>query len=215
MSGWIEPLLSNAIVATLLALGVGIVALFRPRPAVMHALWLIVLLKFITPPLFRFDLLSDDILTTPHASTREQAEPVSLSWIRDGDSNGQLVEATTPDRLFGRASLETNPSARSSHPLELDHWDVVPAEKPELPMYATNGRQSQDARRPRTIPVEAVRQLERWLQAWLPSWVPLALMATWAAGSGAWVLLAIARFAQFRRHLGRTRPASDGLSAGN
>src|SRR5579864_4337751 len=52
MSACFETLLSNAVAATLLAFGVGLAALLRLRPAVRHALWLIVLVKFITPPLF-------------------------------------------------------------------------------------------------------------------------------------------------------------------
>src|SRR5262245_5630435 len=47
MTERLEPLLANAICATLLALVVAIAARFRLRPVVMHALWLIVLLKFI------------------------------------------------------------------------------------------------------------------------------------------------------------------------
>ncbi len=43
--------LSNAVAAVLLALAVGTAACVWRRPAVLHALWLIVLVKFLTPPL--------------------------------------------------------------------------------------------------------------------------------------------------------------------
>lgn len=43
--------LSNAILATLLAVMVAFIAPFCRRPAVMHGLWLLVLLKLVTPPL--------------------------------------------------------------------------------------------------------------------------------------------------------------------
>ncbi len=45
--------LSNAAVATVLALGVAAVTrTVRPRPALVHSLWLLVLLKLLAPPLF-------------------------------------------------------------------------------------------------------------------------------------------------------------------
>ena len=43
--------LSNAVVATFLALVVGCVGLVWRRPALLHSLWLLVLLKLLTPPL--------------------------------------------------------------------------------------------------------------------------------------------------------------------
>ncbi len=43
--------LSNAVAATLLALVVGCVGLVWRRPALLHSLWLLVLLKLLTPPL--------------------------------------------------------------------------------------------------------------------------------------------------------------------
>src|SRR5262245_58979236 len=43
--------LSNAIAACALAAVAGIVGCFCRRPAVRHALWLLVLLKLVTPPL--------------------------------------------------------------------------------------------------------------------------------------------------------------------
>jgi beta-lactamase regulating signal transducer with metallopeptidase domain len=52
MHSFIEPLLINAATATLLALAAALVGRFVKRPAVMHVLWLLVLLKLLTPPLF-------------------------------------------------------------------------------------------------------------------------------------------------------------------
>jgi hypothetical protein len=43
--------LSNAVVALLMALVVVTVACVWRRPAVLHALWLLVLIKLVTPPL--------------------------------------------------------------------------------------------------------------------------------------------------------------------
>jgi beta-lactamase regulating signal transducer with metallopeptidase domain len=55
--------LSNAVAATLLAAVVAVIARVCRRPAVLHALWLLVLLKLITPPLV----------------------PVTVAWPRTAD----------------------------------------------------------------------------------------------------------------------------------
>jgi beta-lactamase regulating signal transducer with metallopeptidase domain len=60
--------LSNAVVATALALVVAAVGLVCRRPAVMHALWLLVLVKLITPP-----LLSVPIKWLPEGPSAEAA----------------------------------------------------------------------------------------------------------------------------------------------
>src|SRR5262245_39813734 len=44
---------SNAVMAALLALPAAAVGSVCRRPAVVHCLWLLVLLKLVTPPLFR------------------------------------------------------------------------------------------------------------------------------------------------------------------
>src|SRR5262245_57929247 len=50
-----ETLVANALVATLLGAVVAVVGRWL-RPAVLHVLWLIVLLKLVTPPLVRLEL---------------------------------------------------------------------------------------------------------------------------------------------------------------
>ena len=44
-------IVSNAIVATMLAVGVTLLGRFWKNPAALHVLWLVVLLKLFTPPL--------------------------------------------------------------------------------------------------------------------------------------------------------------------
>ena len=52
MERLLEIALINAASVTLLVLAVTLVGRFVKRPAVMHALWLLVLIKLVTPPLF-------------------------------------------------------------------------------------------------------------------------------------------------------------------
>ena len=49
--------LSNALMAAVLALPAAAVARLGRRPALAHALWLLVLLKLITPPLIPIPIL--------------------------------------------------------------------------------------------------------------------------------------------------------------
>jgi bla regulator protein BlaR1 len=63
--------LSNAVVASLLAVIVAAVARICRRPAVVHALWLLVLLKLLTPPLV----------------------PLPVTWLRTPDATPVVAEA--------------------------------------------------------------------------------------------------------------------------
>src|SRR5262245_4096329 len=56
MTALVEIGLSNVLVSAALALVAITVGLVCRRPAVTHALWLLVLLKLVTPPLFRVSL---------------------------------------------------------------------------------------------------------------------------------------------------------------
>ena len=51
MTSFVETGLGNALVALVLAVVALVVGLVCRRPAVVHALWLLVLLKLVTPPL--------------------------------------------------------------------------------------------------------------------------------------------------------------------
>ncbi len=75
MESLLSLALSNAIVATLLAVMVtGLARLLRRRPTVVHGLWLLVLLKLLTPPLI----------------------PLSITWSRTGDALPSAVESPPP-----------------------------------------------------------------------------------------------------------------------
>ena len=52
MGTLLESILGNAVMVVPMALAAALVSLCRPRPAVVHVAWLIVLAKLVTPPLF-------------------------------------------------------------------------------------------------------------------------------------------------------------------
>jgi beta-lactamase regulating signal transducer with metallopeptidase domain len=75
--------LSNALAATLLAVAVAAVARLCRRPALEHALWLLVLLKLITPPLLPVSLPWSDPFAAEPAPV-ERPVPVALVFPRQG-----------------------------------------------------------------------------------------------------------------------------------
>ena len=79
---------SNAAAATLLALLAVVVSRQSSRPALAHGLWLLVLLKLVTPPLFRVAVpLPASVNATPNAA-RRGAGRHGFTWIDDLQRQG-------------------------------------------------------------------------------------------------------------------------------
>jgi beta-lactamase regulating signal transducer with metallopeptidase domain len=109
MQTFLEIGLANAIMAAALALLAAGVALFCRRPAVRHTLWLLVLLKLITPPVFSVSVRCPAALLTllPKAdavsSPRGPSEPDSASLrqvavdeaAREGEED-TILDAANP-----------------------------------------------------------------------------------------------------------------------
>jgi len=96
MSSFEQWIVSNAILASALALLVGALARFIQTPALRHALWMLVLIKLVTPPLWKLPiemretsalvLPSDAVVSTRQADTTSarnglQARVWPLRWI--------------------------------------------------------------------------------------------------------------------------------------
>lgn len=80
METFLRAGLGNALLATILAVGAaGAGCFFRRRPAVRHALWLLVLLKLVTPPLWVVPLAG------PGPTSPSEPEPGSNVAERDRD----------------------------------------------------------------------------------------------------------------------------------
>ncbi len=76
MSNLEHVILSNAVVATLLALLASAVGLACRRPALVHSLWLLVLIKLITPPIWQVELFQLPPATPPVAWSESSELPV-------------------------------------------------------------------------------------------------------------------------------------------
>ena len=94
MESLVNALLSNALVATGLASAPLVLSRFGRSPALVHSLWLVVLLKLVTPPLVQVPL----VITLPTSQVR------IATW--DG---GLLRPRINPAGVAGTA--ETRPQA--------------------------------------------------------------------------------------------------------
>jgi beta-lactamase regulating signal transducer with metallopeptidase domain len=76
-----QMVLSNAVVATVLALLASAVGLFSRRPALVHSLWLLVLIKLITPPICRVEVFQ--LPTPPKAEAALEAKDFASQPVLD------------------------------------------------------------------------------------------------------------------------------------
>jgi beta-lactamase regulating signal transducer with metallopeptidase domain len=181
--------LSNAVMATVLALVAGAAALvLRRRPALVHAVWLLVLVKLVTPPIVRLpapwrgEPVAEVPAETPAApeEAKRDSERLFIALPDDAAEHlppGDIVVQPASDRLPEPELAENGLAIRAAHRVEA----VVPAPAVTVPASA----------------LAPVAETPRWL---------IVMGMAWAAGSLAWFVLAAIRIARFRRLL---RFASD------
>jgi beta-lactamase regulating signal transducer with metallopeptidase domain len=162
--------LSNAVLATVLALGVAAVARLWRRPAVVHGLWLLVLLKLLTPPLLPLPVAWPE---TRPAQTPE-SQPVSLH--AEEPAGPQCLLDTPTRRLHGGGTADP-------------HQPDVPARDATSPSLA---RRAGEAGEPEPAPVPA--PAFSWKVALAIVWVSGSLL--WWALAG-W---RVYRFQALLRH---------------
>lgn len=180
--------LSNAVIATLLAVLAFLVGIIVRRPALSHALWSLVLIKLITPPLVPLSVPTADWelfrqaspLPTTSGDNAEQRSRVAESfdpWMSETDTGFVLLE-----ELF----LDANqPAARLAE-------DASPA-PPAGPITEHLPAAS-----------EAATGTVEWPAA--ADWVSL-LCGLALTGSGLWFALMVRRVWQFHRILRFAQPA--------
>ncbi len=196
-----ETLLTNAAVAALLAAVVfGVTRVVR-KPAVVHALWLLVLLKLVTPPVVSIPI---PVAGNVFVATDEEPEPAD---IRAGSAAAELVERVAPEiaRAPGNTTVPAIPVP-----------DLRSESDPQTPANATPAN-AMAAEAPIARP--AVASVERSLTAGAPAadrsarpfstaaWLVPSLLSVWALGS---ILLAVTTFfrvRRFRGHLAAAEPA--------
>jgi beta-lactamase regulating signal transducer with metallopeptidase domain len=180
--------LSNILGATLLALVAAGVGCLCRRPALVHSLWLLVLLKLVTPPVVPVRIAwpaatePPTRAAAPAVPRAAHAEPFALPAPPAAPAPGpdDRLVAAAPVAEEERPVLDLNPAGAND-------VAVLPGPADEGPLSAAASSPP-----PASLPDCDWR---------------LALGAFWLAGSLAWVSLAGRRIARFGRLLSHARPA--------
>jgi beta-lactamase regulating signal transducer with metallopeptidase domain len=118
-----QVILSNAVVATVLALLASAIGLVCRRPALVHSLWLLVLIKLITPPIWQVE-----IFRLPSVSQKEPQDLVfpvrELPKLEVSDLHeSQPAEVAEPEKIDNLV-LHREEAAR---PEEMSAMELPPA----------------------------------------------------------------------------------------
>ena len=118
----VEVALLNAVIATILALLAAVVGGWFRRPALTHVLWLLVLVKLVTPPVWRVPMLERDWVSQPMTEfglilDMSLADPPSLPNVSADSSN-----AAEPAPAATRVRPRVLPAPSSNAPLWPRSW---------------------------------------------------------------------------------------------
>ncbi len=181
MESLVHAMLSNALTAAVLAVVVATVSRACRKPALIHCLWLIVMIKLVTPPVVAVSL------------------PVGLNLA--SETEGELNE-DQPDSVAWAAISPDGTAAHGNEPIRADQSRDGSSETadPNRPV----GEKDPD-------PENWLSRLYRVLYIYLPvgwSWEPVVLWVV-LSGAMAWWLLAAVRIFRFQRLMKEIAPAAD------
>jgi beta-lactamase regulating signal transducer with metallopeptidase domain len=183
MQTLLEIGLSNALLACVPAVLAVAVSLTCRRPALVHALWLLVLVKLVTPPLLRIPL--------PWPAPAGVAESDAPVLGEQPEEEESVVEAPT------ERTAEPGPE-RLPEPAVEDEPAPAVAPQAEPADVAPEVEAVPEAVEPADVP------------GWF-GW-PEAIALAWLAGSLGWFVLAGHRLRRFSRAIGQARPAPADLA---
>jgi len=180
MQTFLEIVLSNSVLATVLAVFVAAIARVCRRPAVVHGLWLLVLLKLLTPPLV----------------------PVSFSWLslesiplplRAGQAGSPAPESAPPDASFALKDGQAEPAGPTS---VLQY------------VWVLGGDEAAPTRQPVTAGLPG--NLAELVHAWVLPWMGEVGVPIWLGVSLLWFACTLHNSYRFQRLLrfARRAPAS-------
>ena len=194
MTFLLEMALANLGVAAILAIPAAIAGWWGSRPALAHALWLLVLLKLITPPLV------DCPIPWLQTATPDVTEPIAMV---DPPVAPKEAVPVVPEVAHEPApNVEPDWQDEEPPPVVIaankDAGNMAPAPPVVAPMPVAANPQ------PENEPVVAVSSAWSW---W--DW----FAAVWLSGAIAWLGLAGVRMMQFSRLLRFAEPAPETIQA--
>ncbi|HTU90459.1 MAG TPA: M56 family metallopeptidase [Gemmataceae bacterium] len=180
--------LANAVSAALLAVMALIAGRYCRRSAVLHSLWLLVLLKLVTPPLWPITVAN---LPEESAAPAETApQPVELLIPQHPAANTAGYIIGEPVALAARGEARTPMTA---NPVDRALGSLAPIPVHNSDYFLTPS-------------IVTVRPATMHQPPELDSCV-LLLGLAWLAGIGVWLLWAASRIGRFQRLLRYARPA--------
>ena len=186
MSNLFEMLMSNLVVSSVLAVVVVVISRWIRRPAVTHCLWLIVLLKLITPPIVPIRI------AIPETSG---PTPIGAFGTQETSRLPQIpLNAGTPKGISG-PQLEFQDSPTGTSPAEYSGADAkVAGTNANIGALMANAHS----------PVEQTSGI-------LPPMLIPVIMYVWLASSFAVLCITCVRCYGFSRLLDSAKPAPSGL----
>ena len=185
MESLVHAMLSNALAATVLAILVAILGRVCRRPALIHGLWLVVMLKLVTPPLVPVSL------------------PAGLELLPSGWSSGEAGEG--PQESSTLAAMTQDVAAETE-------GDLCAADLPCDENQGTSGAGSPsgqielNTKTPPAIPAVGMSFDLRLPEGWRWEHLMLALVLS---GAVAWWVIAALRIIRFNRLMNEIAPAPD------
>ncbi|HEX4794100.1 MAG TPA: M56 family metallopeptidase [Humisphaera sp.] len=200
--------LSNAALASIAALLAWVAGRLVRKPALTHALWVIVLLKLITPPLWSVPVQWPAERSKGAVKAAPAVRPFELARPRSGDS---VVSAPDLDEFSRAANVDRQTAKGEATPrgivqshlrsdLRVAESEVSPGESREVPSDVI----ASDA------PVLTIRAPESTASATPIRWAHWAWIigaTIWAIGAMLNVGVSVARISRFRRVLRFALPA--------
>ena len=129
-----EAMLSNVVIATLLAAIAAGVGCFVRRPPVIYALWLLVLLKLVTPPLVRIP-----VGFLPHRPIERSTAGTNGSHRSGPVSIAESTKTIGGERVIGSTMLmddaqhtQRDGKLHATHSTSLDTSSVEPFIRPDI-----------------------------------------------------------------------------------
>ena len=190
----VEIGLLNALSAGVLAVAALAARRWSRRPALVHALWLLVLLKLLTPPL----------LPVPVLAPEEEPAPA--------------VVAPAPPRLVARTASAVRVQSSRKFTLSIDlaraaesgELVLIPETDTPAEFVEVEEAGAMEAEEPAaTVAPPAAPKADKSLS--LPAWLFDAVGLVWLAGCIVWFAVTGRRVVRFHRLLGYARPAPASL----
>ena len=189
----LELALSNALVATVLAGVASVICIRRHHPVLMHAAWLLVFIKLLTPPVFFVPVPFFGHLADGASATEDLTAPT-------GDSTASIADTD-------RGAL---PAEFQNRPLEVDSKSLTP----QVHNRTVAGAEDSQPNAPRqstavfseTNPTAAAEP-----HYWSNSYLRNTVAVVWLAGAFIWFALAVSRARRIHRLIALARPASGEL----